>query len=233
MLGALARGYNVLTFDGPGQGRALYVQGLYMRPDFEAVITPVVDWVSTRDDVDPTKLALIGRSFAGYLAPRAAAFEHRIAALVCDPPDPNLGSHIPGGIVGRVAAPAMTLESALSADKREFFGARAATHGIHDLGTYLDTLRQFNMLSVADKIICPTLLVECEGDPLAGAEGASALSAAMTAQTTHVTLSAASGAGGHCGGLGQRVWDGVVYDWLDDTLRDSFDATGRELLSSR
>jgi hypothetical protein len=41
---ALRRGYNVLAFDGPGQGAALRQQKLVMRPDWEAVITPVVDY---------------------------------------------------------------------------------------------------------------------------------------------------------------------------------------------
>ena len=216
--GALERGYNVLTFDGPGQGRALITQKLYMRPDFEAVLTPVVDWVSTRSDVDPERLVLIGRSFAGYLAPRAAAFEHRIAALVCDPPDPNMGSHIPAGIVGRIAAPISDLQMKLSADKREFFGARMVTHGDHDMADYLDTLRTFDMTDVAHQISCPTLLVECEGDALAGAEGSAALAAKMTAPVTSITLTAASGAGGHCGGMGQRVWNAAVYDWIDEVL---------------
>lgn len=217
--GALERGYNALTFDGPGQGKALYVDRLYMRPDFENVITPVVDWLELRADVDPTRLVLIGRSFAGYLAPRAAAFEHRIAALVCDPPDPDFGSHIPGGLIGRIAVPVATVEAELSADKAEFYGARMATHGVHDMKSYPDTLREFVMLHVADQITCPTLLVECEGDPLAGgAQGASVLAPAMTAPTTSVHLSAASGAGGHCGGLGQTVWNGVVYDWVDTIL---------------
>jgi hypothetical protein len=36
---ALRRGYNVLAFDGPGQGAALREQKLVMRPDWEAVIT--------------------------------------------------------------------------------------------------------------------------------------------------------------------------------------------------
>src|ERR1700729_2038432 len=43
--GALARGYHVLAFDGPGQGAALLSQGLGLRPDFENVVTPVVDYL--------------------------------------------------------------------------------------------------------------------------------------------------------------------------------------------
>ena len=35
---ALARGYNVLAFDGPGQGAALLQHGLVLRPDFETVV---------------------------------------------------------------------------------------------------------------------------------------------------------------------------------------------------
>ncbi|WP_226352232.1 alpha/beta hydrolase [Pseudonocardia sp. ICBG601] len=40
--GALRRGYNVLAFDGPGQGATVRA-GLHFRPDWEAVVTPVVD----------------------------------------------------------------------------------------------------------------------------------------------------------------------------------------------
>jgi cephalosporin-C deacetylase-like acetyl esterase len=217
VVGALERGYNVLTFDGPGQGRALYRDRLFMRPDFEAVLTPVVEWLLTRPTVDAEKLVLFGRSFAGYLAPRAAAFEHRIAALVCDPPDPNLGLHIPA-VAGSLAAPTIELEMRLSAEKREFFGARMATHGLTDVAEYFQTLRELDMTPVAGQITCPTLLVECEGDSLASDGGADALAAALTAPTTRITLTAESGAGGHCGGLGQKVWDAAVYDWVDVTL---------------
>jgi len=41
----------------------------------------------------------------------------------------------------------------------------------------------------------------------------------MTAPTTVVSLTAAQGAGGHCAGMGQRVWQGVGYDWLAGVLR--------------
>ncbi|HEX5498630.1 MAG TPA: prolyl oligopeptidase family serine peptidase, partial [Thermomicrobiales bacterium] len=82
---ALRRGYNALIFDGPGQGAALYRQGLVFRPDWENVIRPVVDWLLTRGDVDPTRIAIIGVSQGGYWVPRAVAFERRIAAAIADP----------------------------------------------------------------------------------------------------------------------------------------------------
>src|SRR5207248_2947133 len=75
---------NVLTFDGPGQGGALVTQKLPMRADWEKVVTPVVDYLFTRSDVDSARIALYGGSFGGYLSPRAAAFEHRLAACIAD-----------------------------------------------------------------------------------------------------------------------------------------------------
>ncbi len=215
--GALDRGYNAVVFEGPGQGAALYVDRLWMRPDFEVVLTPVVDLIAGRPDVRADQLVLIGRSFAGYLAPRAAAFEHRIAALVCDPAQPDLGGRIPSGLVGAVAPAVVAAQMRASVDRREFFGARMAVHGLSKISDYFAELRRYTLLDVADRISCPTLLVECEGDFVGG--GGPVLQRAMTGtDATLVQLTAAQGAGGHCGGLGQRVWDQVVYDWLASTL---------------
>jgi len=82
---ALDRGWNAVTFDGPGQNAALIRQHLTFRPDWEKVITPVVDHLLTRKDVDAGKIALLGVSQAGYWVTRSVAFEHRIAAAVVDP----------------------------------------------------------------------------------------------------------------------------------------------------
>ncbi len=82
---ALKRGYNCLLFDGPGQGRNLIRGNSYLRPDWENVVTPVIDYALTREEIDQKKIILAGWSFGGLLAPRAAAYEHRIAALIADP----------------------------------------------------------------------------------------------------------------------------------------------------
>src|SRR6202042_3290632 len=55
------------------------------RPDWEQVITPLVDFLGDRREVDASKIVLYGASQAGYWVPRAAAFEHRLAAVIADP----------------------------------------------------------------------------------------------------------------------------------------------------
>ena len=79
---AVKRGYNCLTWDGPGQGLPLREQKLTFRYDWEKVVTPTVDYALTRSDVDRDNLALMGMSLGGYFAARAAAFEHRFRAVI-------------------------------------------------------------------------------------------------------------------------------------------------------
>jgi dipeptidyl aminopeptidase/acylaminoacyl peptidase len=49
------------------------------------VLTPVLDAMLRRPDVDRDRVAVIGVSQAGYWVPRALAFEHRPVAAVVDP----------------------------------------------------------------------------------------------------------------------------------------------------
>lgn len=65
------RGYHWMTFDGPGQQAVLYEQGIPFRPDWEAVLTPALDTMLERSDVDPDRVAVIGVSQGGYWIPRA------------------------------------------------------------------------------------------------------------------------------------------------------------------
>ncbi|KAL4732778.1 hypothetical protein ACLX1H_001798 [Fusarium chlamydosporum] len=78
----IQRGMNAIVYEGPGQPTVRRYQDLGFIPEWESVVTPVVDYLHTRNDVDTGKVALMGYSFGGFLAPRAAAFEHRLAAVV-------------------------------------------------------------------------------------------------------------------------------------------------------
>ena len=213
---AVLRGYNVLLFEGPGQGEALFSQRLYFRPDYEAVLAPVLDWLLGRPEVDGARVALVGRSFAGYLAPRAAAFETRLAALVCDPAQPDMAARLPDGLIGKMAPALVGVQTKIDADRREFFGARMSAHGLTSIDQYFAELRRYTMLAHAGGISCPTLIIEAEHD-FAGGSGQQLLDA-LRCPAELVHLTAAQGADGHCAGLGQEIWAGAVYGWLRSTL---------------
>lgn len=74
-----ARGVSTLVIDQPGTGAALRLNGLVGRHDAEAWASCAVDYLLTRDDVDPKRIGMFGLSLGGYFAPRAAAFEKRFA----------------------------------------------------------------------------------------------------------------------------------------------------------
>lgn len=75
-----ARGLATLAIDGPGQGESEY--DLPIEPAYEKVASAVVDFLQTRDDVDPARIGLFGVSLGGYYAARAAAHEPRLVACV-------------------------------------------------------------------------------------------------------------------------------------------------------
>jgi len=84
---ALERDYNAITYEGPGH-RALVNQGKGFIAEWENAITPIVDFIfagitGELSFIDKDKIGLVGLSLGGYLAARAAAFEPRLAAVMC------------------------------------------------------------------------------------------------------------------------------------------------------
>ena len=67
--------------DLPGQGAPKRLMNLHMPPDTERLVSPIVDYLQSRPDVDPERIGLRGQSMGGYSAPRAASGESRIKAV--------------------------------------------------------------------------------------------------------------------------------------------------------
>ncbi|KAI9830143.1 MAG: hypothetical protein M1819_005820 [Sarea resinae] len=91
--GATSRGYAVLIFDGPGQGKILRHDKISFRPDWEYVTGKVLDYVVSTlipeqsrqgSDLDASRIAIFGASMGGYLALRGAADPRIKAAISCD-----------------------------------------------------------------------------------------------------------------------------------------------------
>jgi 2,6-dihydroxypseudooxynicotine hydrolase len=76
----LKRGLATLSLDGPGQGETGY--STHIRPDYEVAVSALLDALEHRGDLDLRRVGAVGVSLGGYYAPRAAAFEPRIKAVV-------------------------------------------------------------------------------------------------------------------------------------------------------
>ena len=230
---ATRRGYNILLFDGPGQGRNLVRDGMTIRPDWESVVTPVVDYALGRPDVDPDRVVLAGWSFGGFLAPRAAAFEHRIAALIADPGQWDQRDAVVGALPldDGDKAKFPDIDRALLAPMEDWLKGPNAdpmlhwrliqrgpwVHGQDSLFDYLADVCRFELSSVAHNITCPTLLTQAEGDPI-GNGAPKLLDAIDTEHKTLIRFTDAEGAGGHCESTARRLFHQRVFDWLDETL---------------
>lgn len=74
------RGYNFITVDLPGQG-LLPLEGKVFRADVEAPVKAVLDYVLSRPEVAPDRVAAYGISGGGGFVPRAAMHDPRIKAI--------------------------------------------------------------------------------------------------------------------------------------------------------
>ncbi|KAF2481535.1 Alpha/Beta hydrolase protein [Neohortaea acidophila] len=78
----LRRGINCVTLEGPGQPTPIRFQKIGFIPDYWTALTPVVDLITNRTDVDTSKIVLLGDSFGGTLAPIAASREPRLSGVI-------------------------------------------------------------------------------------------------------------------------------------------------------
>ncbi len=225
---ALRRGYHCLCFDGPGQGEALIKRGMYFRPDWENVVRPVVDYLLTRPEVDRSRIALMGLSFGGYLAPRAATGEPRIAALIADPGQFSLfeaaKTRVPGFLRGGLSGSgfaAALLNRIFDSMLRHPTRGWALRRGmfVHNVATplaYINVTREFSLAGIAQKISCPTLVCAAENDDIA--VYAKDLFAALICEKQFVTFTNAEGAGEHCEGGSRSLFHQRAFDWLDSVM---------------
>ncbi len=70
------KGYEVYLFEGPGQGGVVRIRKKHFTHEWEKPVKAVLDYFHLED------VTIVGVSLGGYLAPRAAAFERRIAKVV-------------------------------------------------------------------------------------------------------------------------------------------------------
>lgn len=205
-----ARGINTLAIDGPGQGETLRLQNIPSRHDWEVPARAAYEYVASRSDVDAKRVAVMGISMGGYLAPRAAAMEPRFAACVA------WGGHFDyheawvrrrremesGGT--RVSAPHFHLLWVL---------------GVPDMDAAMEKLKGYTLAGVAEKISCPFLVVHGEHDSIVPVDYARRLYEAVGSRNKKLKIfTAEEGGAEHCQGDNRVLGANYVADWLADNL---------------
>jgi pimeloyl-ACP methyl ester carboxylesterase len=206
-LPASMAGYHCLVYNAPGVGLTLYEKGLSTRPDCEHFVTPTVDFLLTRADVDARRLCVVGESFAAYLVPRAAAFEPRFAAAV------SWGALYSWGSPYR---------------SRDWFGPKGpAPHiikliGAKDAEDFFELRERYNLAGVLGRIRCPILYLIGAEDwaPQSVSQGLHCLEETGSAIKRLRVVERAQGLGGvtHCNKDNLHVMHAHTFNFLNEVL---------------
>jgi len=229
---ALERGYNCLTFEGPGQGGVIRKQKIPFRYDWEKVVTPVVDYAFSRpEEIDPKRIAIMGISMGGYLAARAVAFEHRIAACI-------LNDGVFDGYEAFASGFPKSLLTVIDNGNSEFVNTFLNNlsesnpnirfnmeHGMWTNGAntpfeLVQGSKNYSIKNVAQNIKCPTLVLEAEQDDSFPGQSKRVFEA-LTCPKKHIVFTAEEGAEEHCQCGAAALSNQRIFDWLDATFQKS------------
>lgn len=228
---ALARGWNVLTYEGPGQPTVRRNDDIGFIPDWEKVLTPVIDELMDRKGcfVDKDRLVLVGISMGGYLAARAAAFEPRIKAVILN-----------GGVwdVYEAYAGNLTpeLQELFDAGKQEKFDEAVLGlldspqvpvtmrwglgHGLwcfkqHSPYLWLESLKEYTLKDVVEKIEVPVLVVDSESEGFFAGQP-TVVKKALGDKATYKLFNGTAGYHVQVGAA--QEWNRYQFAWLHKTL---------------
>lgn len=191
----LNRGLAVAALDGPGQGEAMLSDILFEEDAHQAVLS-LIDLLVERQRIDENRIGVIGRSLGGYLAPRAAAADDRISALV----------------VWAVMWDLTVLPDFPEHTRAGF----AYITGSRDLNQTMERLRFVDLRDHAARISAATLIVHGEKDALIPAEHARELAQAIQ----DVDLRIMEGSE-HCNHDIAHIARPAMADWLAAQLGSS------------
>lgn len=225
--GAIRRGIHCIAFHGPGQGLAIRLNNLPFRHDWEHVVTPVVDFALGLEGVDPDRIALMGLSFGGYLAPRGAAFEQRLKVCIADPGVLNWGD----SIISSFPPP---LREALAAGPEAFNGAIEASmaqspthawfirdaswkHGVSTPYDLFEALRLYDLTPFAGQIKCDTLVIDGTEEVFSTGQPRK-LYDALECRKDFMVFDQTSTAQLHCQNGANATAGEMMFDWLDERL---------------
>ncbi|MCC6531891.1 MAG: alpha/beta hydrolase [Burkholderiales bacterium] len=142
------RGMATLTIDGPGQGESNIRETWVTLDNFERAGSAAIDWLETRPEVDAKRIGLYGWSMGSYWAPRIAAHDARVKAMV--------------GAMGVYEQKDTIFKHGKPAYRANYM----YMSNVHDEQAFDDMIAHMTLSPLAENIHCPTLLVMGEFDEL-------------------------------------------------------------------
>jgi dienelactone hydrolase len=195
---AIERGMALLVMDGPGQGETLRHRKLPSRHDYEVPVGAALDYLQSRPEVDAGRIALLGRSFGGYYAARAAAFQTRLSACAI------FGALYDGRDLYDTYPP-------IRHQLRWLTGAR-------DLEDTRERLKAFSLQGVVERISCPLLVIHGEDDHLVPAWHARRTYEEARTDKQLILYKPGEPGSVHCSYDGFPYTIPTLFDWLADRV---------------
>jgi hypothetical protein len=224
---ALKRGWNAFAYDGPGQQSMLFERGVPFRYDWEAVLTPVIDVLVARPDVDASALTGYGISQGGYWITRAMAYEHRMVAAVADPGVVDVSEgwtvHLPPALLGLLdsgqkdAFNAALAQAGADPKAARTFAFRARPYGMTDPFDVFTEVRKYQARDVAAQVTTPLLITDPDNEQFFPGQPRQ-LYDLLAGEKEIIEFTQAQGANFHCQPTGRQLTHTQMLDWLADHL---------------
>lgn len=222
---AVKRGYSALLLEGPGQGLSIREKKLTFRPDWENVISPVIDYLLTRSDVDGDNIMLMGLSMGGGFATRAAEYEKRLKLVIVDPGYTDLYKMVSDllgpKLINLYEQDPKECDKKMLELTRYDVGLRwGVNHGMWVFGgktpsEFLTKLKEYNYTKDVDKI--QTMMLVMDGTKETWGKGeAKALYDALKGPKDYMLFTEEDTAATHCQGRGPAIMTQRLFDWLEE-----------------
>lgn len=224
---AFDRGYNVILFEGPGQGEVLRKQNIHFRYDWENVVTPVINFAEKLPGINKNKIAIMGRSMGGYLAPRAAAFDHRITACIANGGvydfTENIFKNFPPDFLKLMNTDPDKFNNEILASARKdimqnwFWNNGFWTFGVNTPSELLNEMKKYTLKKCVKDIKCNLLVVDSVDDMFEKGQPQKLYSELNCPKTLLVFDNESTGEA-HCQEGANGISNERIFSWLNRVL---------------
>lgn len=223
---AYKRGYNVVIFDGPGQGAVLRKYDMKAIYDFERPVGAVLDYLTANTDlkIENGFVGLMGMSLGGYYAARTAAFDRRIDACVLFDTFTDVWESISdkkkifkklenreylSNFILRYIIPLMDANTRWLAQNAFW------VYGSDTIPELISTVKKFTIKDFAKNIKCPMLLLAGTNDHFSALNQIRHLESELQCPYDVYIFDETFGAQEHCQEGNHSFAHQIIFDWMD------------------